>query len=157
MIIATYEVEDIIIGYNGEYLKDVINNTTGDEVTIKLNTPISATLFVGSNKNKNKVMLLMPVRINSWNKKTSMEISSINMISFRNHENTNISFDPGITIIWGENGSGKTSVLEAIHTLSMGKSFRTHRQKTLIKNGEKGYLIKGCFSNKQSKLNTKML
>ena len=52
-------------------------------------------------------------------------------------------------MIWGENGSGKTSVLEAIHTLSMGKSFRTHRQKTLIKNGEKGYLIKGCFSNKQ--------
>ena len=64
-IIGTYEGEDLIIGYNGEYLKDVINHTTGEEVTIKLNTPISATLFVGSNKNKNKIMLLMPVRINS--------------------------------------------------------------------------------------------
>ncbi len=64
-IIATYEGEDLIIGYNGEYLKDVINHTSGDEVTIKLNTPISATLFVGPDKFENKIMLLMPVRINS--------------------------------------------------------------------------------------------
>ena len=64
-IIATYEGEDLIIGYNGEYLKDVINHTTGQEVSIKLNTPISATLFVSPNKNENKIMLLMPVRINS--------------------------------------------------------------------------------------------
>ena len=64
-IIATYEGEDLVIGYNGEYLKDVINHTTGDEVTIKLNTPISATLFVGPNNDENKIMLLMPVRINS--------------------------------------------------------------------------------------------
>tara|TARA_Y100001970_G_C14238427_1_gene863365 strand:- start:1909 stop:2943 length:1035 start_codon:yes stop_codon:yes gene_type:complete len=52
-------------------------------------------------------------------------------------------------VIWGENGSGKTSVLEAIHTLSLGKSFRTHRQKTLIKNGEDGFLIKGHFLSKK--------
>ena len=64
-IIATYEGEDLIIGYNGEYLKDVINHTTGDKVTIKLNTPISATLFAGLNKNEDKIMLLMPVRINN--------------------------------------------------------------------------------------------
>ncbi len=64
-IIATYEGDDLVIGYNGEYLKDVINHTTGEEVTIKLNTPISATLFVGPNNNENKIMLLMPVRINS--------------------------------------------------------------------------------------------
>ncbi len=64
-IIATYEGEDLIIGYNGEYLKDVINHTIGDEVTIKLNTPISATLFIDTDKYENKIMLLMPVRINT--------------------------------------------------------------------------------------------
>tara|TARA_Y100001970_G_scaffold52696_1_gene66681 strand:- start:2014 stop:3123 length:1110 start_codon:yes stop_codon:yes gene_type:complete len=64
-LIATYDGEDLLIGYNGEYLKDVINHTTGDEVTLKLNTPISATLFIGPDKNENKIMLLMPVRINS--------------------------------------------------------------------------------------------
>ena len=64
-LIKYYDGEDLIIGYNGEYLKDVINHTTGEEVTIKLNTPISATLFVGNKKDENKIMLLMPVRINS--------------------------------------------------------------------------------------------
>ena len=64
-VIAEYEGEDLKIGYNGEYLKDVINHTSGDNVVLKLNTPISATLFVGSKKEKDKIMLLMPVRINS--------------------------------------------------------------------------------------------
>tara|TARA_Y100000768_G_C23668226_1_gene536462 strand:- start:92 stop:670 length:579 start_codon:yes stop_codon:yes gene_type:complete len=64
-IIADYQGEKIIIGYNSEYLKDVINNTSGEEIIIKLNTPISATLFIGSETNEKKIMLLMPVRINS--------------------------------------------------------------------------------------------
>ena len=54
-----------------------------------------------------------------------MEIDSLEMISFRNHEKTKIEFGPGLTILWGKNGSGKTSILEAIHSLSLGKSFRT--------------------------------
>ena len=71
------------------------------------------------------------------------------MISFRNHENTNMSFGPGITIIWGENGSGKTSILEAIHSLSFGSSFRTSNKKELIKEGSKNFLLEGFFKNKK--------
>ena len=72
-IIGNYEGEDLIIGYNGEYLKDIITHVSGEEVIIKLNTPISATLFTGGEEEKedtNNIMLLMPVRLNSWNKKT---------------------------------------------------------------------------------------
>ena len=43
-----------------------------------------------------------------------MEINNLEMISFRNHRKTNIDFDPGLTIIWGENGSGKTSFIRLI-------------------------------------------
>jgi len=64
-IVGVYEGEDLIIGYNGEYLKDVISHVSGDEVVIKLNTPISATLFTGENEELSKTMLLMPVRLNS--------------------------------------------------------------------------------------------
>ena len=83
-----------------------------------------------------------------------MEISSINMISFRNHKNTNMSFGPGITIIWGENGSGKTSILEAIHSLSFGSSFRTNNKKELIKEGSDNFLLEGSFKNKEGVENT---
>ena len=76
------------------------------------------------------------------------------MISFRNHEKTNMSFDPGINIIWGENGSGKTSILEAIHSLSFGNSFRTNNRKELIKEGSNNFLIEGFFKNKKGVKNT---
>ena len=76
-----------------------------------------------------------------------MEIDRLEMISFRNHEKTKISFGPGLTILWGKNGSGKTSTLEAIHSLSIGKSFRTNNKKEMIKNGTPGFLIKGLFKN----------
>ena len=48
-------------------------------------------------------------------------------------------------MIWGENGSGKTSLLEAIYILSIGKSFKTHKQSTIIKKGCSEYLIRGVF------------
>ncbi len=48
-------------------------------------------------------------------------------------------------MIWGENGSGKTSLLEAVYILSLGKSFKTHKQTSIIKNGHSNYIIKGRF------------
>ena len=63
-IIGEYEGDDLIIGYNGEYLKDVISHISSENVIIKLNTPISATLFTGEEEDI-KTMLLMPVRLNS--------------------------------------------------------------------------------------------
>ena len=66
-VIAEYDGEEIKIGYNGEYLKDIINHFNEETVLIKLNTPISATIFVSNNKDKKdeKTMLLMPVRLNN--------------------------------------------------------------------------------------------
>ena len=49
-------------------------------------------------------------------------------------------------MIWGENGSGKTSLLEAIYILSLGKSFKTHKQSSIIKKGHSSYILKGDFS-----------
>ena len=54
-------------------------------------------------------------------------------------------------MIWGENGSGKTSLLEAIYILSLGKSFKTHKQSTVIKNGHSSFIVKGDFFFKRCK------
>ena len=83
-----------------------------------------------------------------------MEINKLEMISFRNHEKTNISFHSGLTVIWGKNGSGKTSILEAIHGLSIGKSFKTNNKRELIKEGSIGFFLKGIFKNEQEETNT---
>ncbi len=42
----------------------------------------------------------------------------------------------GLNVFVGANGSGKTSILEAIHVLGSGRSFRTHRLTELISRGQ---------------------
>ena len=60
-------------------------------------------------------------------------------------------FSEGVTVIWGENGSGKTTVLEGIHLLTYGKSFKTHKQNQLIQQGKKIAIVKGVFLKNQRK------
>ena len=43
-----------------------------------------------------------------------------------------MAFSPGINVIWGDNGSGKSSILEASYYLGHGRSFRTSQVKSLI-------------------------
>jgi DNA replication and repair protein RecF len=56
---------------------------------------------------------------------------------------TDLSFQPGtdINLLLGENGSGKTSILEAIHLLALGRSFRTRTLKNALQFGEKQFQI----------------
>jgi DNA replication and repair protein RecF len=72
------------------------------------------------------------------------------LISFRNHNETNLTFCPNINVIWGKNGSGKTAILEAIHYLSIGRSFRTHRKKELLKDDEEFFSITGKFGHSEA-------
>lgn len=53
-----------------------------------------------------------------------MHISSLRLQNFRSYTDREFTFDPSVTIISGPNGSGKTNILEAIHVVSTGKSFR---------------------------------
>ncbi len=53
-----------------------------------------------------------------------MYLTELQLRQFRSHRNKDVVFDPGITIITGPNGSGKTNILEAIYVLCAGKSFR---------------------------------
>lgn len=53
-----------------------------------------------------------------------MRIDSLVLHNFRSHAHAQFEFDPRITVISGPNGSGKTSILEAIHVVARGKSFR---------------------------------
>ena len=63
---AEYEGEPIVIGYNAEYLKDIISHVRGKTIEIELNTPVSAALFnpESQNEQSESLMLLMPIRLN---------------------------------------------------------------------------------------------
>ena len=63
---AVFEGEDLTIGYNAEYLKDVVSHIPGKTVLAKFSTPVSAALFSSTSKEKDieNLMLLMPIRLN---------------------------------------------------------------------------------------------
>jgi len=61
-----YKGEDITVGYNAAYLKDVLSHIENDDVVVQLKSPISAALFLPKKQkeNTNLTMLLMPIRLN---------------------------------------------------------------------------------------------
>ena len=54
---------------------------------------------------------------------------------------------PGLTLLWGGNGSGKTSLLEAIFLLGRGRSFRTRNTERLIRTGQDHLRVVGQVSS----------
>ena len=65
-ISAQYEGDPIVIGYNAEYLKDVVSHVPGDEVVVELSSSVSAALFssLQPEEQVESIMLLMPIRLN---------------------------------------------------------------------------------------------
>lgn len=72
-----------------------------------------------------------------------MKINSLKIVNFRNYDKVNLDFSDSLNIIYGNNGVGKTNLVEAIYALSLTKSFRTNNDKNLIKNGELSTKIEG--------------
>lgn len=62
---------------------------------------------------------------------------------FRNLAPAPVSFSPSINLLFGENGSGKTSVLEAIGYLGLGRSFRVSRHQAVVQHGEHRFTVFG--------------
>ena len=72
-----------------------------------------------------------------------MSLKWLEAMRFRNLSHIAIDLDPGLNMFFGDNGSGKTSVLEACYFLSSGRSFRDTGVDTVIQRGAKGCLLRG--------------
>ncbi|MEM6544688.1 MAG: DNA replication/repair protein RecF [Pseudomonadota bacterium] len=56
-------------------------------------------------------------------------------------------------VLFGANGSGKTSFLEAIHLLGTGRSFRSGSPRTLISHGEQDFVVRGVSQQREQRPN----
>ncbi len=70
-----------------------------------------------------------------------MHISQLKVTNFRLFSEKNWSCYPGCNLILGENGSGKTSLLEAIYILGFGRSFRTSQLNAVLLKGASDFVI----------------
>ena len=64
-----------------------------------------------------------------------MWIKKIKLYQFRNYKDVSVEFSKGVNVILGENGVGKTSIMEAIGLMPLSKSIRTSDEKELISLG----------------------
>ncbi|MFL6603284.1 MAG: DNA replication/repair protein RecF [Steroidobacteraceae bacterium] len=65
-----------------------------------------------------------------------MSLIELTVEDLRCLQRAELALDPRRNLIWGSNGSGKTSLLEAIFLLGRGRSFRTRNSERLIRHGQ---------------------
>jgi DNA replication and repair protein RecF len=66
----------------------------------------------------------------------TLSIDTLAVRHLRNLESVDVSFCPGFNVLSGDNGQGKTNLLEAIYIVATSKSFRSHRTGDLIAHGQ---------------------
>ena len=64
-----------------------------------------------------------------------MNLRELSLRSFRNYEEVQLDFEPGVNLIVGDNAQGKTNLLEAISYLGSGRSFRAMKTAEMIRFG----------------------
>lgn len=72
-----------------------------------------------------------------------MALSKISLKNFRCFSSLNIDLSPGTNFFYGKNGSGKTSILEAIYLCSSGSSFKSSNIQSLISHSKNAFDIAG--------------
>ena len=65
-----------------------------------------------------------------------MHVTRLDLRNFRRFEDVSLGPGPGLNLIVGDNGAGKTSILEGLHLMAYGRSFRGRVRDGLIQAGK---------------------
>jgi len=85
-----------------------------------------------------------------------MILENINLVDFRNISSANLAFNAHINLFHGENGQGKTSILEAIFALCFSRSFRERSDSVITRHDSAGYNISGNFKDLKKEFKLKV-
>lgn len=77
-----------------------------------------------------------------------MIIENLHLADFKNYHDCSFSFSPNLNFIYGENGNGKTNILESISLLCYTKSFLMNSEADCLKYGESAFEVSGEFKNR---------
>jgi len=81
-----------------------------------------------------------------------MILKKLDLENFRNYEKREFVFGDRINLILGNNGAGKTNLLEAIYLISVGESFRKGRIEEMVKFGNEMGRVVGKIGEDEEKL-----
>ncbi|MGI6552405.1 MAG: DNA replication/repair protein RecF [Bacillota bacterium] len=78
-----------------------------------------------------------------------MHVKEIEIVNFTNYQHLHLSFHQRVNWFIGDNGQGKSNLIDAIYYLSMGQSYKQPRDLSLIRWNEDYFYLKGLISNKK--------
>lgn len=78
-----------------------------------------------------------------------MWLKQISVLNFKNYTDSTLSFIPQVNAFTGENGAGKTNLLDAIHYLSLCKSYFNPIDSQHIKKGDEFFMVQGEFEKNE--------
>src|ERR1700756_611520 len=79
-----------------------------------------------------------------------MYLKSLSVINFKNYASAELDLSEGVNVFTGDNGAGKTNLLDAIHYLSLCKSYFNPIDSQQIRQGEEFFIITGHFNKNDS-------
>ncbi|MDN5600438.1 MAG: DNA replication/repair protein RecF [Brachybacterium sp.] len=74
-----------------------------------------------------------------------MQLTALDLTDFRSYPRLSLSFQPGITVLVGQNGQGKTNIVEALWYLATLSSHRVPHDAALVHRGESTAIIRAGF------------
>ena len=80
-----------------------------------------------------------------------MHLKLLSLVNFKNHEEASLNLSPEINVFVGNNGEGKTNLLDAIYFLSFCKSYLNPIDKQSIRIGEKFFILNGEYFKRDKK------
>ena len=83
----------------------------------------------------------------------TMYLKSLQLINFKNYEEAELALSPGINCFSGQNGSGKTNILDALHYLSMCKPYLNAIDRQNIRFGQQFFVIQGNWVKNEQEIN----
>lgn len=80
-----------------------------------------------------------------------MILEELSILNFKNLEQGEIQFSPSLNCFVGQNGSGKTNILDAIYYLSLTKSAMSLSDMQCVRHGEDFFIIKGNYQTNEQR------
>ena len=117
-----YAGPNMTVGFNAKYFLDVLGALDEDEVELGFGGELDPAVVkpVGPaavSRRRDADANLIAMR--------SLAIGSLSIRDFRNLARVDVDLGPRFNVIFGDNGQGKTNLLEAVYVLATSRSFRT--------------------------------
>ena len=82
-----------------------------------------------------------------------MHLQDLHLVNFKNYEEVQIELSEGINCFVGQNGAGKTNILDAVHYLSMCKSYMNPVDKQNIRFEHPFFVVAGNWRKNDQQIN----